>query len=120
MSHLTSAEIALHKQIAEDSFEDTCNILVWSGYSDSYTDELDSYPTTLSGIPCGFEYAKAFESERGQLVILEDEGTLRLSLDQSISTKDKVEVRDRTFTVDGINKGITCLVVNLKGLGTNE
>jgi hypothetical protein len=120
MTHLTDEEKTLHRQIAEDSFEDLCNILVWSGYSDSYSDGLDSWPTTISGVQCGFSYAKAFESERGQLVILEDEGILRLSLDQSISTKDKVEVRDRLFTVDGINEGITCLIVNLKGLEKND
>jgi hypothetical protein len=120
MAHKTAAEIAIHKLIAEDSFEDTCNILVWSGYSDSYTDEVDSWPTTISGVSCGFEYKKAFESERGQLVILEDEGILRLSLTQDITLKDKVEARNKTFSVDGINEGITCLVVNLKELGTND
>lgn len=119
MPHLTDAERAVHKQIAEDSFEDTCNILVWSGYADSYTDELDSWPTTISGVLCGFEYKKAFESERGQPIILQDEGILRLSLEQEISIKDKVEVRNKTFHVDGINEGITCLVVDLRELETN-
>jgi hypothetical protein len=120
MAHLTDAERAIHIAIAEDSFEDTCNIIVWSGYSDAYTDELDSFPTTISGVPCGFKYAKAFESERGQAVIIEDEGILRLSLEQDISIKDKVEVRGKEFKVDGINEGITCLVLNLKELGTND
>jgi hypothetical protein len=120
MAHKTAAEITIHKLIAEDSFEDTCNILVWSGYSDSYTDGLDSWPTTISGVSCGFSYKKAFESERGQLVILEDEANLRLSLTQDITVKDKVEVRNKTFSVDGINEGITCLVVNLKELGVND
>jgi hypothetical protein len=120
MAHKTAAEIAEHILIAEDSFEDTCNIMVWSGYSDAYTDELDSWPTTLSGVLCGFAYKKAFESERGQLVILEDEAVLRLSLEQDISVKDKVEVRNKTFSVDGINEGITVKVVDLKELGTND
>lgn len=120
MAHLSDEEKAVHILIAEDSFEDTCNILVWSGYADSYSDELDSWPTTISGVACGFSYKKAFESERGQPVILEDEATLRLSLEQNLSIKDKVDVRDRVFHVDGINKGITCLVVDLKGLDTNE
>lgn len=120
MTNKTAAEIEVHKQIAESSFEDTCNILVWSGYSDDYTDELDSYPITISGIACGFSYGKAFKSERGQVVILEDEGKLRLSLTQAISVKDKVEVRNSVFVVDGINNGITCKVIDLKKLETNE
>lgn len=120
MSHLTSAEKAVHKAIAEDSFEDTCNIMVWSGYSDSYTDELDSYPTTLSGVSCGFDYSKSMKDERGQIVVLEDEATLRLSKDQDISIKDKVVARGKTFTVDGINEGITVQVINLKELEVNE
>lgn len=116
MAHKTPEEIAVHILIAEDSFEDTCNILVWSGGSDSYTDELDYWPTTISGVPCGFEYKKAFESERGQVVILQEEAILRLSLDQDITVKDKVDVRGKEFHVDGINEGITCLVVDLKEL----
>lgn len=120
MAHLTEQEKTIHKLIAEDSFEDVCNILVWSGYSDNYTDELDSYPTTISGVPCGFSYGKAFEAERGQVVILEDVGTLRLSLEQDISIKDKVEVREKLFSVDGINNGSTCKVINLKALETND
>lgn len=120
MAHLTDVEKTIHILIAEDSFEDVCNILVWSGYSDSYTDELDSYPVTISGVPCGFSYSKAFESERGEIVILEDEGILRLSLTQDISIKDKVEIRNRVWNVDGINEGITVKVVNLKGLDTDE
>lgn len=120
MSHLSPVEKAVHKLIAESSFEDTCNILVWSGGSDSYTDELDTWPTTISGVSCGFSYRKAFQSERGQVIILEDEGILRLSLDQDLSIKDKVEVRNKTFSVDGINEGSTVKVVNLKELETNE
>lgn len=120
MAHLTVLDKATHKAIAEDSFEDTCNILVWSGSSDSYTDEIDTWPTTISGVECGFSYKKALESERGQIVILEDEATLRLSLDQAISVKDKVEVRNTTFSVDGYIDGSTVKVVNLKKLETNE
>lgn len=120
MSHLSLDEKTIHRQIAEDSFEDTCNILVWSGYSDSYTDELDSYPTTISGVSCGFRYNKSMKDERGQVVILEDEATLRLSLNQTISDKDKVEIRNKTFTVDGVNEGITCLIVALKELEVND
>jgi len=120
MSHLTEREKLVQKAIAEASFEDTCNILVWSGYSDNYTDELDSYPTTASGVSCGFTYGKSMENERGQIVILESEAILRLSLEQELSVKDKVEVRNKIFFVDGVTEGSTVKVVNLKELESNE
>jgi hypothetical protein len=120
MSQLTVLEKETHKAVAELSFEDTCNILVWSGYSDGYTDELDRYPVIISGIPCGFSYAKAWKSERGQVVILDADVILRVSLTQDLSIKDKVEVRGKTYHVDGIQEGITVKVVYLKEIGTNE
>lgn len=120
MSQITALEKTVHKQVAELSFEDTCNILVWSGYSDGYSDGLDSYPTTISGVACGFAYGKSLEAERGQIVILESEAILRLSLDQELSIKDKIEVRNKTFSVDGITEGYSCKVINLKELETNE
>lgn len=120
MTQLTVLEKTVHKAVAELSFEDTCNILVWSGSSDAYTDEIDTYPTTISGVPCGFKYGKSLESERGQVVVLEADAILRVSLDQDVSIKDKIEVRNKTYSVDGITDGITCKVINLKELETND
>lgn len=119
MSHLSNAEKAIHILIAEDSFEDTCNLYTFSGYIDSYGDEIASYAVT-SGISCGFSYNSAMKDERGQAVILEADAVLRLSLNQDISIKDKVDVRSKFYTVDGVIKGSTVTVVELKELATNE
>lgn len=119
MSHLTPAEKAVHILIAEDSFEDTCDIYTFSGLIDSYGDE-QSFFTVTSGVSCGFSYGKASEDERGQTVILQADAVLRLSLAQPISVKDKVDVRNKFYTVDGVTDGITVKVVELKELDTNE
>lgn len=115
MAHLTEAEKAIHRLIAEDSFEDTCSIHTWSGYIDSFGDEQSSF-TTVSGIACGIKYGKALESERGEIVVLEDEGILRLSLDTTLTEKDEITTRGIRWKIDGINTGVTVLNVNLKRL----
>lgn len=119
MSTLSQDELFDLILVANSSFNDSCDIHTFSGYIDSYGDEIASF-TTVSGIDCGFSYGKALESERGQIVIIEDEAALRLPLTQSLSVKDEITTRDVRWKVDGITEGITVLQVNLKRLDVHE
>lgn len=103
--------------IAETSLNDLCTIRRKTSETKSpYNDILPAY-TDEENVPCGISYGTAtYKNEVNQVVILETEVILRLKLSEEIDTDDLVIARDVTYTVDGIDKGLTLKIVSLKRL----
>jgi hypothetical protein len=99
---------------AEDSFNDTCTVHADTGTStNSYAEETDTY-TDRANISCGFSYTPEYQNERGQIITLDADAVLRVSLDEEIGERDQVTVRDVRWDVDGVIDGRTVRVVALK------
>ena len=114
MPKLSQAEKDEIIRAAEDSFNDVCTIRRDTGTStDSYAEETDTY-TDHPDIPCGFSHTPEYQNERGQIITLDADAVLRLSLDQAIGERDQVIVRDVTWDVDGVIDGRTVRIVALK------
>jgi len=119
MPKLSDAEKADMIIAAEDSFNDTCTIHVLAvPVRDGYSEEVLAY-TDLEEVECGFSSGPEYENERGAVVTLDADAILRLSLDQAISVKDEVTVRDERYTVDGVLDGRTARIVALKKMATS-
>lgn len=114
MPKLSRAELDDLIIAAEDSFNDTCTIRSDTGTTtDSYGEETDTF-TEYEEIECGFSYGPESENERGQIVTLDADAVLRVSLDQAIGERDQVICRGETWQVDGVIDGRTARIVSLK------
>jgi SPP1 family predicted phage head-tail adaptor len=114
MPKLSQAELDDMILATEDSFNDVCTIRADTGTStNSYGEETDTY-TEQARVACGFSYKPEYENERGQLITLDADAVLRVSLDQAIGERDQVIVRGLRWHVDGVIDGRTARIVALK------
>ena len=119
MRALTDNELERMQDTQVEAMNDLCDILVWASSSDDYTDGLDTWPTSLGGVQCGFAYERIVDQDTGRVTIQSGRARLRLALDQAISDKDKVLARDTEWLVDGIVDGPTCKLVYLRKAETD-
>ena len=122
---LSSAELDELITTAEATFNDECTLRRATGFTqDAYGQRRATY-TVYEHVSCGFSIsggpeASVFQRELGQVVLLQSDAILRVSLEQDISVKDEVTVRGSTYQVDGIHIGRTVKLVPLKRLSTSE
>ena len=120
MDLISSSELADMIAAAEASLNDLCTLLAKTGSTtDEYSQVIDTY-TTYEEVPCGFLTKEEFQNERGQIVTLDADALLRVSLDQAVSARDVVICRDMRFDVDGVVDGRTVRIVSLKQTATEE
>lgn len=103
-------------QAQEDHMQFTFNRMVYSGWIDSFGDEIKSY-TTVSGVKCGFNVTKGYKIVRGQIVNVDYDAEMRISVTQDLDSRDRVDFDSRIYVVDGIDEGNTCKLVYLKEVG---
>lgn len=116
MGNLTPEYLQAIIDAAEASFNYTCNILVYSGMYNSYGQEVATYPTTISGVSCGYYPTKSMTLFRGQITFPEYDAELRISLDQEISIQNRIYVNSSNYEIDGLNVGLSCITMTLKEL----
>lgn len=121
MPNLSPAERSELSAIAEDTFYETCTIHSATTSQSTFADTKKSY-VDIEDVPCGFVSGPEMQNERqsNQLVTLDVDAILRLSLDQDIKEIDEVTCRGRRFQVDGIVVGLTVKIVNLKRAKTGN
>lgn len=125
MGVLTAGDVAMMRGIQADLYHDTCKIGVHTEAANSYGEPVPTwtYGTSLS---CGFGPTGGRESNRDDGTILVTDAAVRLPLDTTITTKDKVQITHRhgeeldTALIFGVaalpKRGPSGLVVLLKAV----
>lgn len=92
MTHQTAKDYAAYKHMAEDSFEDICNILHTSYTTGSYSDDEVAVITGSYNVSCGFYMTNGQMRKSGQLVLVNYDAIVRLSLEQTVDIDDQIEL----------------------------
>ncbi len=104
MRKLTAGEVARMTTTQGESFNDQVTLYRFTSGQDSLGEVTDSFDTG-NLIWSGLSTEKQYRNERGEIVTIEADATLRVAAGQAISIKDKVIGRGVTYTVDGVQPG---------------
>jgi hypothetical protein len=115
MRKLSTPEVARLTATEVESLNDLCDIYHFNGTADSLGEITNSWDTGTFSVACGFQeqIAKQARSERGQVVVIDVAGLLRVPTTQSMNVQDKVMVRSNTYYVDNILPGLTVHICEL-------
>lgn len=108
MRKFTAGELAKQEGTQTGSLQDTCIIQVYALVIDDYGGETPTY-TDGAALDCGLNMSPSRETRRADMNIERIDATLRLPLNTTIKTTDRVKMTHR-FGV-----AITALVFEVTG-----
>lgn len=120
MTKLSTSEREEIIVAAEASFNDVCTLLAAGDRTQNSFGEVRDELAEPIEIDCGFSPKPEYRNERGQVVTLDCDAILRVSLTQAVAVMDVVLCRGKRFTVDGVVEGRTARIVALKAMETSE
>lgn len=120
MNKISAGELARMVATVEEAFNDVCTIASMTGSSqDSYAGVSITRSAAVS-VDCSFSTKPEYRHERGQVVTLDCDASMRVSLSQAVAVLDSVTFKDKTYEVDGVIVLRTAKVVALKVMAVNE
>jgi head-tail adaptor len=113
MRKLTAGEVARMTTTQEESFNDQVTLFSKTSGQDSLGQVIDSFDSG-NLIYAGLSTEKQQRNERGEIVTIESDAVLRVATSQSIAVGDKVNGRNVTFYVDGVQIGRNVKIATLQ------
>ncbi len=110
MTMISTSDLAMMRDIIDETLPDTCNILGESLTSDGQGGVTSTWGVTAGTIACRLDsVAKSNQGLTlvGESVRPEREYTLSLPYNTAIAPGDRVEIGAYTFTTTSVNEGIS-------------
>ena len=105
MRKQTARDFARIANIQSDAMNDRCNILHITRSSGTYSTQGTETRVMVSGVACGFWLTDGQVMERGQVLLVAYDATLRLQATQTIGLADEVQLIEKgEFMVSGTFK----------------
>lgn len=117
----TTEQLTAMRAVQASHMNDVVDIENITVYTDTYGDTIYS-GVVQSGVACGFDFTGGKEYDKGQVIVVEYDATVRLPLDTTIGINDNVtlkqlagESHSEVFEVFGYPRyGTTVMIVPLK------
>ena len=81
--------------IQAQSMNDLCNVLRYTYVTGTYSDDEVEVVTGSYSVPCGINMTGGSKVERGQLLLVEYDVTLRLPLTTTLDTNDRITLVEK-------------------------
>jgi hypothetical protein len=119
MRKLSTTEKTRMTSTQVESFNDTCIIHSPTFTQDSLGERTATW-TNSSSISCGFNPSNAVKNYKGEIISLDCDAVLRLSITETISVNHEVTVRSVRYKVNGITQGNSVNIITLKRSDAND